>query len=78
MSLGSTSSGPGDKSLSSGKSIKDLEKEKAGAGIWASSQRPATAAPIGMGGALGNNFGNFGPVKPGGGSAAAGGDDLLL
>ncbi|KIK27546.1 hypothetical protein PISMIDRAFT_188999 [Pisolithus microcarpus 441] len=78
MSLGSTSSGPGDKSLSSGKSIKDLEKEKAGAGIWASSQRPATAAPIGMGGALGNNFGNFGPVKPGGGSAAGGGDDLLL
>ncbi|KAI5989105.1 hypothetical protein EDD15DRAFT_1342673 [Pisolithus albus] len=48
MSLGSTSSGAGDKS-SGGKSIKDLEKEKAGAGIWASSQRPATAAPTGMG-----------------------------
>ncbi|KAI6129725.1 hypothetical protein EDD16DRAFT_1804609 [Pisolithus croceorrhizus] len=79
MSLASTSTGPGGKSSSNGKSIKDLEKEKAGAGIWASSQRPATAAPTGTSGALGNNFGNFGSSKPGGGfSTAGGGDDLLL
>lgn len=77
MSLGSTSSASGGKPLSNGKSIKDLEKEKSDAGIWASSQKPAAATPIGMGGTFGNNFGNLGPMKPGGGSSAAG-DDLLL
>lgn len=80
MSLGSTSSAPGGKPSSNGKSIKDLEKAKAEAGIWASSQKPVTA-PIGMGGgALSGSFGNLGPVKPGGASSAAGGDgdDLLL
>ncbi|KAG2131770.1 hypothetical protein DEU56DRAFT_813207 [Suillus clintonianus] len=75
MSLGTSSTTPTVKSGSTGKSIKDLEKEKAQAGIWASSQKPG-AAQMGMGG-----FGNFGGIGTSGGASfasASGGDDLLL
>lgn len=59
-----------------GKSIKDLEKEKATAGLWGSSTtqaRPSAAGGTGMGGA---GFGNFGSGS--GGSGNAGQDDDLL
>ncbi|KAI9573520.1 hypothetical protein HD554DRAFT_888790 [Boletus coccyginus] len=76
MSLGGPSSSTTAKSTTAGKSIKDLEKERAQAGIWASSQKPsrATGAATSMG--LGNAFGNFGPAKAS--ETAGGGDDLLL
>lgn len=73
MSLGSAAA---SKSGSGAKSIRDLEKEKAQAGIWGvQNQTRAAAAP-------GGGFGSF--VKPavpsssGGGGAPAGADDLLL
>ncbi|KAF9241104.1 hypothetical protein BU15DRAFT_73583 [Melanogaster broomeanus] len=74
MSLGAPSSSSVGKSTTAGKSIKDLEKEKAQAGIWASTQKPGTA----MG--TGSTFGNFAPAKAGGMSSSSngGGDDLLL
>jgi len=75
MSLGS---GPAGKHTSTGKSIKDLEKEKAQAGIWASSQKPATRTPMGLSSAMGSNFRSFAPAKTGGASSSGGGDDLLL
>ncbi|KAG2365070.1 hypothetical protein BDR07DRAFT_1449901 [Suillus spraguei] len=73
LSLGTTT--PTVRSGNTGKSIKDLEKEKAQAGIWASSQKPG-ATQMGMG----NGFGNFGGMGASGGtsSASAGDDDLLL
>lgn len=75
MSLGGPSTGTAAKSTTTGKSIKDLEKERAQAGIWASSQKPGgAAAAANMG--LGNAFGNFGPPKAG--ETTGGGDDLLL
>ncbi|KAG1715713.1 hypothetical protein ID866_1429 [Astraeus odoratus] len=73
MSLGATTSSSAGKSAPTAKSIKDLEKEKAQAGIWASSQK---SAPIGMG--MGNNLGSFGSSQAGGASSSGGGDDLLL
>jgi len=63
------------------KSIRDLEKEKAQAGIWGAqnqmrSQAPASSATVAAAGA----FGSF--VKPmapsGAGESTAGADDLLL
>lgn len=73
MSLGTPSSSSTTvRSTTAGKSIKDLEKERAQAGIWASSQKPGDATSLG----LGNAFGNFGPAKAG--EMAGGGDDLLL
>lgn len=78
MSLGATSSGSMGNHASTGKSIKDLEKEKAQTGIWASSRKPPTGTPMGLGNAMGNNFGSFGPAKTGGASSSGGGDDLLL
>ncbi|KAG6377171.1 hypothetical protein JVT61DRAFT_1223 [Boletus reticuloceps] len=76
MSLGGSSSSTTAKSTTAGKSIKDLEKERAHAGIWAISQKPggATGPATNMG--LGNAFGNFGPAKAG--ETTGGGDDLLL
>ncbi|KAG1746036.1 uncharacterized protein EDB91DRAFT_1268988 [Suillus paluster] len=76
LSLGTSSTTSTVKSGNTGKSIKDLEKEKAQAGIWASSQKPG-AAQMGMGG----GFGNFGGMGTSGGvssASASGGDDLLL
>jgi len=85
MSLGSST---GSKPTSSGtgatKSIKDLEKEKAQAGIWGSGLQPQQQRSGGgaMGGAGG--FGNFGGGSFGGSGAASssasagGADDLLL
>jgi epsin len=77
MSLGSaTASKPGG-GAAGAKSIRDLEKEKAQAGIWGAQNqmRPPAAA------AAGGGFGSF--VKSavpsgGGGGAPTGADDLLL
>lgn len=74
MSLGGPSSNTAVKSTTTaGKSIKDLEKERAQTGIWASSQKPGGVTSTGTG----NTFGNFGPVKAGE-TSSGGGDDLLL
>lgn len=77
MSLGSAASGKSaGGAASSSKSIRDLEKEKAQAGIWGAQsqmrpQAPASAAAAG-------GFGSFAkPLVPSGGSEPAG-DDLLL
>lgn len=68
MSLGTGSSAAKKAPVTTGaKSIKDLEKEKAQAGIWGNSGT-AQNKPMGMG--------LFGATS--GGSAGAGGDDLLL
>ncbi|KAF8073556.1 hypothetical protein FPV67DRAFT_1666329 [Lyophyllum atratum] len=70
MSLGSGPAKPAGAS-GTGKSIKDLEREKANAGLWGG-QKPAPAAsPMGAGA---NAFGSFGNSTP----ASGGGDDLLL
>ncbi|KAF8442821.1 hypothetical protein L210DRAFT_3502784 [Boletus edulis BED1] len=76
MSLSGSSASTTAKSTTAGKSIKDLEKERAHAGIWAISQKPsgATGSATNMG--LGNAFGNFGSAKAG--ETTGGGDDLLL
>ncbi|KAH9983699.1 hypothetical protein BJV74DRAFT_849499 [Russula compacta] len=84
MSLGLGGSTAAGKSTGAAKSIRDLEKEKAQAGIWGwqqqqQQQQSQTRPPAAMGG-----FGSF--VKPaessitsgGGGGAPAGADDLLL
>ncbi|OJA14360.1 hypothetical protein AZE42_04960 [Rhizopogon vesiculosus] len=76
LSLGTSTTSSAAKTGNTGKSIKDLEKEKAQAGIWASSQKPG-AVQMGMG----SGFGNFGSMGASGGSSstsAGGGDDLLL
>ncbi|KAG2134381.1 hypothetical protein BD769DRAFT_1444937 [Suillus cothurnatus] len=73
LSLGTSLTTSTVKSGNTGKSIKDLEKEKAQAGIWASSQKPGATQMMGSG------FGNFGGMGTSGGtSSASGGDDLLL
>ncbi|KAH0832121.1 hypothetical protein J3R83DRAFT_13030 [Lanmaoa asiatica] len=76
MSLGGPSSTTAVKSTTAGKSIKDLEKERAHAGIWASSQKPGGAIGAAATLGLGNTFGNFGPAQAG--ETTGGGDDLLL
>lgn len=53
-----------------GKSMKDLQKEKATAGLWGGGGRPGASSMTGSAG-----FGNFGGSGAGTGS---GGDDLLL
>ena len=76
MSLGSAAGSKSGSVAGGAKSIRDLEKEKAQAGIWGAHNqtRPTAAA--------GGGFGSF--VKPavpsssGGGAAPAGADDLLL
>ena len=79
MSLGSSASN--NKPVASGtganKSIKDLEKEKAQAGIWGSGLQSQQQRPGGGPGAFGNfGGGSFG--GPGVASSSGGGDDLLL
>lgn len=73
MSLGSTSTAKaGGAAL--GKSIKDLEKEKANAGLWGGQQqqqRPMGSAPLPA-------FGAFGNGAPPSSSNNGGDDDLLL
>lgn len=73
MSLGSAGK-PAGGAAGGAKSIRDLEKEKAQAGIWGA-QRPQAPASSAAGG-----FGSF--VKPlapsSGAESAAGADDLLL
>lgn len=74
MSLGSASASKGTSSSPAGgmKSIKDLEKEKAAAGIWGGASSGGASAA----------FGGFGNAGTGSGGAAASGsggmDDLLL
>ena len=74
MSLGSAAASKSGSGAGGAKSIKDLEKEKAQAGIWGvqNQMRPSAVA--------GGGFGSF--VKPAvpssGGGAPAGADDLLL
>ena len=70
MSLGPTSMKPAGASAntSAGKSIKDLEREKAMSGLWGG-QKPAGGAAAGAGA-----FGSFAS----GNSTASAGDDLLL
>lgn len=71
MSLGSSATSKPSASAGAGKSIRDLEKEKAQRGIWGtqSQPRPLAADP----------FGSF-PTAAGSGAggAPAGADDLLL
>jgi epsin len=82
MSLGSATAGkPGGGAAAGAKSIRDLEKEKAQAGIWGAQnqtrpQAPASSATAAAAGA----FGSFvKPVAPSsGGESTAGADDLLL
>lgn len=69
MSLGgggSSSSVAKPGAATAGKSIKDLEKEKAQAGIWGAHQKTVPAA-------FGGGFGNAAPPP-----SSSGGDDLLL
>ncbi|KAH8992283.1 hypothetical protein EDB86DRAFT_2932572 [Lactarius hatsudake] len=77
MSLGSAATSKSSAPAGAGKSIRDLEKEKAQAGIWgAQSQSQGQARPPAMGG-----FGSFttnATAGSGVGSAPAGADDLLL
>ncbi|KAI9436562.1 hypothetical protein H4582DRAFT_2112028 [Lactarius indigo] len=77
MSLGSAAASKSSAPAGAGKSIRDLEKEKAQAGIWgAQSQGQGQARPPAMGG-----FGSFttnATAGSGAGGASAGADDLLL
>ncbi|PPQ65896.1 hypothetical protein CVT26_000916 [Gymnopilus dilepis] len=75
LSLGSSSSKPTGASATGGKSIKDLEKEKAMAGLWGGQQQQQGRP----GGALQPQpaFGAFGTAPPPS-SSAGGADDLLL
>ena len=66
---GKTGSGSSN-NTSAGKSMKDLEKEKAQAGIWGASQGHVTRASL-------SSFGAFG-TSSAGGASGGGGDDLLL
>ncbi|KAJ8481753.1 hypothetical protein ONZ45_g15196 [Pleurotus djamor] len=67
MSLGSSASKPAT-GTGQGKSIKDLEREKAMAGLWGAGGKP----PAGAGA---SSFGNFGNGAP---ASSNNGDDLLL
>lgn len=68
---GKPSSGSsGNTGASAGKSMKDLEREKAQAGIWGASQGHRAQSSVG-------SFGAFGGASSGGASGG-GGDDLLL
>jgi epsin len=71
MSLGSSAK---QSSATGTKSIKDLEKEKATAGIWGAGQKKPAQGQFG-------DFGNFGGSGAGGNTtttSSGGGDDLLL
>jgi epsin len=73
MSLGSAVAGkPAGGAAAGSKSIRDLEKEKAQAGIWGAQNQKRPQAPASSGA-----FGSF--VAPSsGGESTAGTDDLLL
>ncbi|KAH9480380.1 ENTH domain-containing protein [Psilocybe cubensis] len=71
LSLGSTTTSK--PAAGTGKSIKDLEKEKAMAGLWGGQQQSGQAKPVGS--APLPAFGGFGTAAP---PSSAGNDDLLL
>jgi len=74
MSLGSAAAG---KSAGGAKSIRDLEKEKAQAGIWGAQSQMRPQAPGSS--AMAGTFGSFvKPVAPSSGGEFTGADDLLL
>ena len=79
MSLGSAK--PAGGAAAGAKSIRDLEKEKAQAGIWGAQNQTRTQAPASSAtAAAAGAFGSFvKPVAPSsGGGSTAGADDLLL
>ncbi|KAF8895217.1 hypothetical protein BD779DRAFT_1498187 [Infundibulicybe gibba] len=61
-----------------GKSIKDLEREKAMAGLWGAQKPNVTPSAPQMGGGSAGAFGSFGTSSTSGGGGGGGGDDLLL
>ncbi|KAF9533295.1 hypothetical protein CPB83DRAFT_846209 [Crepidotus variabilis] len=80
MSLGTSGQAKPAAGPSAGKSIKDLEKEKASAGLWGGQHQKQGSMGMGMGfgGAPqkpNNAFGSFGNAPP---PSTGGGDDLLL
>ena len=75
MSLGSAAGGkPAGGAAAGAKSIRDLEKEKAQAGIWGAQSQVRSQAPASA--TMAGGFGSF--VKPSSGGDSAGADDLLL
>jgi epsin len=73
LSLGGGTAKPVGGASGAGKSIKDLEKEKAMAGLWGG-QKPGGGSNAGAGaGAGAGGFGSFGNS-----TLSGGGDDLLL
>jgi epsin len=73
MSLGSsTTAKPATPGAAGGKSIKDLEKEKAMNGLWGSGGQKPPAMGMGMG--MGSGMGMSGGAPP---SSSSGFDDLL-
>lgn len=72
LSLGGPTAAKPSGAAGAGKSIKDLEKEKAMAGLWGGQQRPAGGIPPQA--AAFAVFGNGAPAS----SSAGGADDLLL
>jgi epsin len=81
MSLGSTGASRPAAGAAGAKSIRDLEKEKAQAGIWGTQNQTRPLAAAAGAASFGGGFGSF--VKPAGpsnngGGAPAGADDLLL
>lgn len=79
LGLGSSSAKPATPAAGGSKSMKDLEKEKAQAGIWNASQN-RTHQSQGSFSGFGAFAGASGSGAAAGGSSAAtsGGDDLLL
>lgn len=78
MSLGSSATAK--PATGGNKTMRDLTKEKADAGIWGGAQKPA-GAPMGSAMGGGGGFGNFGGSFTGGATSSSGGggnDDLLL
>jgi epsin len=76
MSLGSAVAG---KSAGGAKSIRDLEKEKAQAGIWGAQSQMRPHAHGSSATAAAGAFGSFvKPVAPSSGGESTGADDLLL
>ncbi|KAF8964366.1 hypothetical protein BDZ97DRAFT_903045 [Flammula alnicola] len=70
LSLGGPATGKSTMGVGANKSIKDLEKEKALAGLWGGQQKPVGGVPQPAFGA----FGNGAPPS----SSSGGADDLLL
>jgi epsin len=78
MSLGSAATGkPAGGAAAGSKSIRDLEKEKAQAGIWGAQSQMRPQAPASS--AAAGGFGSFvKPLAPSSGGESAEADDLLL